>query len=251
MAEVRQLAERAKVAARFVARLDRRAKDRALTLIAERLRAGAPAIQAPNARDIERARAAGLTVAMVDRLDMGPKVVEATARGVEHIAGLDDPIGSRSGMHRLANGLLVGRQRLPLGVIAMVYESRPNVTVDAAALCLKAGNAVLLRGGKEASETNAALGELLRSALSDCGLPPDAIVIVPPDSRENIKELVSLSVLVEFALPRGGEGLIVRGRKRAGAGRPALQGSLPSVSRRRVRRGDGRSAHPEWQGAAV
>lgn len=208
MAEVRQLAERAKAAARTVGRLDRGTKDRALRRIAERLRASASALQAPNARDMERARAQGLTAAMVDRLDLGSKVVESTARGVEHIAELPDPVGSRSGMSRLANGLLIGRQRLPLGVIAMVYESRPNVTVDAAALCLKAGNAVLLRGGKEAAETNAALGELLRSALSDCGVPPDAIVVVPPESRENIKELVSLSGLVDLAIPRGGEGLI-------------------------------------------
>jgi glutamate-5-semialdehyde dehydrogenase len=206
--DVRQLAERAKAAARTVGRLDRGAKDRALHRIAERLRTGASTLQAPNARDVERARAAGLSASMVDRLDMGPKVVEATARGVEHIASLDDPIGSRSGMRRLSNGLLVGRQRLPLGVIAMVYESRPNVTIDAAALCLKSGNAVLLRGGKEASETNAALGELLRSALSDSGLPPDAVIVVPADSRENIKELISLSGLVDLVIPRGGEGLI-------------------------------------------
>jgi glutamate-5-semialdehyde dehydrogenase len=206
--DVRQLAERAKVAARIVGRLDRSAKDRALHRIAERLRAGGSTIQGPNARDVERARGAGLSAAMVDRLDMGPKAIETTARGVEHIAGLDDPIGSRSAMHRLPNGLLVGRQRLPLGVIAMVYESRPNVTVDAAALCLKSGNAVLLRGGKEASETNVALGELLRSALSDSGLPPDAVIVVPADSRENIKELISLSGLVDLVIPRGGEGLI-------------------------------------------
>lgn len=208
MPDVRQLAERAKVAARIVGRLDRSAKDRALLRIAERLRGGASAIQGPNACDVQRSQAAGLSTAMVDRLDMGPKTIEATARGVEHIASLEDPIGSRSGMHRLSNGLLVGRQRLPLGVIAMVYESRPNVTVDAAALCLKSGNAVLLRGGKEASETNAALGELLRSSLSDCGLPPDAVIVVPADNRENIKELITLSGLVDLVIPRGGEGLI-------------------------------------------
>jgi glutamate-5-semialdehyde dehydrogenase len=206
--DVRQLAERARAASRKVGRVDRGTKDRVLRLVAERLRAGASAIQAENARDIERARAAGLSSAMVDRLDMGPKVVESTARAVEHIATLADPVGSRSGMHRLSNGLLVGRQRLPLGVIAMIYESRPNVTVDAAALCLKAGNAVLLRGGKEAAETNRALGELLRSALSECGLPADGIVIVPPDSRDNIKELIGLSGLVDLVIPRGGEGLI-------------------------------------------
>lgn len=208
MVDVRQLAERAKVAARKVGRLDRGAKDRALHRIAERLRTESASIQMANARDVERARAAGLSSAMLDRLDMSPKVSEGAAKGVEHIAGLDDPVGARSGMRRLENGLLVGRQRLPLGVIAMVYESRPNVTVDAAALCLKAGNAALLRGGKEASETNAALGELLRASLTDCGLPADAVVVVPADNRENIKELIGLSGLVDLVIPRGGEGLI-------------------------------------------
>lgn len=208
MADVRQLAERAKVAARKVGRLDRKTKDGALLRVAERLRAEVPAIQTANLRDVEKARATGSAAAMVDRLDMGPKIVELTAKGVEHIVGLPDPVGSRSEMHRLSNGLLVGRQRLPLGVIAMVYESRPNVTVDAAALCLKAGNAVLLRGGKEASETNAALGDILRAALSDTGVPPDAVVVVPADSRETIKELIGLSGLVDLVIPRGGEGLI-------------------------------------------
>ena len=167
-----------------------------------------PVISEANARDIERARAAGLSGAMIDRLDMGPKAVEATALGVEHVVRLADPVGSRGGMQRLENGLLIGRQRLPLGVIAMVYEARPNVTVDAAVLCLKAGNAVLLRGGKEAAETNAALGGILRTALEECGLPADSVGIVPATDREGIKELVGLTGLIDLAIPRGGEGLI-------------------------------------------
>jgi len=145
---------------------------------------------------------------MVDRLDMGPKTVEATAAGVEYVVSLPDPVGSRSEMRRLPNGLLAGKQRLPLGVIGMVYEARPNVTVDAAALCLKAGNAVLLRGGKEAAETNAVLGSIVRRALSDSGLPEDAVAIVPATDREGIKEMIGLSGLIDLVIPRGGEGLI-------------------------------------------
>src|SRR5512141_3373603 len=121
--------------------------------------------------------AARLAPAMLDRLDMGPKVVESTARGVEHVVSLPDPVGSRRGMQRLKNGLLVGQQRIPLGVVALIYESRPNVTVDAAALCLKSGNAVLLRGGKEAARSNAALGALVRDAVASTGLPADAVQI--------------------------------------------------------------------------
>lgn len=208
MTDVRQLAERARAASRRLGRLDRRAKDQALLRVARLLRESTQAIRTANARDVERARASGLSGAMVDRLDMGPKAVEATAAGVEHIVALPDPVGSRSGMQRLENGLLIGRQRLPLGVIGMVYEARPNVTVDAAALCLKAGNAVLLRGGKEAQETNAVLGELLRRALSESGLPEDAVGIVPATDREGIKELVGLTGLIDLVIPRGGEGLI-------------------------------------------
>jgi glutamate-5-semialdehyde dehydrogenase len=206
--DVRQLAERARAASRKLGRLDRAAKDRALSATARLLRAEEGAIVAANARDVERARAAGLTGAMVDRLDMGPKTIAATAAGVEHVVSLADPVGSRSGMQRLQNGLLVGRQRLPLGVVAMVYEARPSVTIDAAVLCLKAGNAVLLRGGKEAADTNRVLGGVLRRALVETGLPEDAVGIVEPTDREGIREMVSLSGLIDLVIPRGGEGLI-------------------------------------------
>lgn len=208
MVTVREQAERARAASRFLGRLDRRQKDAALRAVASRLREGASRIAGPNARDVERATASGLSSAMIDRLKMTPKVIESTAQGVEHVASLPDPVGSRAGMQRLESGLLVGRQRLPLGVIGMVYESRPNVTVDAAALCLKAGNAVVLRGGKEAAETNAALGEMLRDALAETGLPADAVQIVPATDREGIKEMLGLTGLLDLVIPRGGEGLI-------------------------------------------
>jgi glutamate-5-semialdehyde dehydrogenase len=205
---VKQLAERAKTASRKLGRLERRAKDSGLVAIAKHLRAGKARIAEANAHDLEKARASGLSSAMIDRLVMGEKQVEATAAGVEYVRGLPDPVGSRSGMQRLENGLLVGKQRLPLGVIGMIYEARPNVTVDAAALCLKAGNAVLLRGGKEASETNAVLGVILREALGEAGLPAEAIQIVPATDREGITEMIALTGLIDLVIPRGGEGLI-------------------------------------------
>lgn len=206
--EMRQQAERAQRAKRALARLDRGAKDAALSAIAEALRAATSRIADANARDVERARASGLSGALLGRLDMGPEAVEATARAVLDVRLLDDPVGSRGPARRLPNGLLISRQRLPLGVVAMIYESRPNVTVDAASLCFKSGNAVLLRGGKEAAETNAVLGDVLRGALSARGLPEDAVQIVPPTDRDGIRELVSLTGLIDLCIPRGGEGLI-------------------------------------------
>jgi glutamate-5-semialdehyde dehydrogenase len=205
---VREQALEARKAARRLAPLARTQKDTALASIAQRLRERVDVIGEANAVDIEKARAAGLSDAMIDRLGMGPTAVEATAKGVEEIARLPDPVGSRSGMTRLSNGLQIGRERLPLGVVAMIYESRPNVTVDAAALCLKSGNAVLLRGGKEAAQTNAILGEVIREALATTAVPSDAVQIVPATDREGVRELLSLSDLVDLAIPRGGPGLI-------------------------------------------
>jgi glutamate-5-semialdehyde dehydrogenase len=206
--EIRLLGERARRASRELAKLTRAAKDGALHAIAARLRSASGEIAQVNARDVEAARTAGLAESLVERLGMGADVTESTARGVEYVASLPDPVGSRGEMRKLPNGLLVGQQRLPLGVIAMVYESRPNVTVDSAALCLKSGNAVLLRGGKEARETNALLGKLLRETLTAEGLPADAIQIVPAQDRDSIRELIGLAGLVDLAIPRGGEGLI-------------------------------------------
>jgi glutamate-5-semialdehyde dehydrogenase len=188
--------------------LDRAAKDTALLAAAAALRAHKERVFIANRSDIEAARSSGLPEPMLDRLRMDDKVLEATARGVEFIVSLPDPVGSRSDMHRLASGVLAGRERIPLGVIAMVYESRPNVTVDAAALCLKAGNAVLLRGGKEALHTNRVLGEILQEALAGTRVPSQAVQIVPASDREGIRELLSLDDLIDLAIPRGGEGLI-------------------------------------------
>ncbi|HLV67853.1 MAG TPA: glutamate-5-semialdehyde dehydrogenase [Polyangiaceae bacterium] len=203
-----ELAEGARRAARVLRTLSRGQKDRALECIAARLREQAGAIAEHNARDLESARAAGLSAALLDRLRMDPKITEATARGVEQVRALPDPVGSQSAMERRPNGLLVGRERVPLGVIAMIYESRPNVTVDAAALCLKSGNAVLLRGGKEAASTNAVLGSILGDALVQAGLPREAVQIVPAGDRESVRELLGLNGLIDLVIPRGGEGLV-------------------------------------------
>ncbi len=209
---LRETCARARRAARSLAPLGRAAKDRALHAIAERLRAAASDPSSPvltaNAEDIRAARAAGLSDALVDRLVLDPKRLEAIAKAVIEIAAFEDPIGEVIGMRRRPNGILAGQVRIPLGVIAMIYESRPNVTVDAAALCLKSGNATLLRGGKEAARSNAALGDLVRTAIREAGLPEDAVQIIPPLGREETRTLVGLTGLIDLVIPRGGEGLI-------------------------------------------
>ena len=210
---IRALCERSRAAARALASARRAEKDRALRAIAERLRASAAegkasAILAANAEDVAAARAEGLSEAMVDRLALDPKRLEAIADAVMEVVAFDDPVGEVIGMKSRPNGLSVGQVRVPLGVIAMIYEARPNVTVDAAALCLKSGNAALLRGGKEAARSNAALAALVREAVSSAGLPADAVQIAPPGDREAMKALIGMSGLIDLVIPRGGEGLI-------------------------------------------
>jgi glutamate-5-semialdehyde dehydrogenase len=205
---LRELATRAKSAARRLAALDRAVKDKALSAVAAALRSKSAEIFRANELDLAAARTAGMSEALVDRLRFDQKALESTAKGVEYVMTLPDPVGSQSSLERLPSGILAGRQRVPLGVIAIVYESRPNVTIDAASLTLKSGNAALLRGGKEAAHTNRALGEVLGGALESAGLPRDAVVIVPPGDRDGVRELVQLSGLVDLAIPRGGEGLI-------------------------------------------
>jgi glutamate-5-semialdehyde dehydrogenase len=208
VSSVRDQAIRARAVKKALALAPRKQKDQALFEVAARLRAAVSAIGDANARDLDAAAAAGLAPAMLDRLRMDAKVVEATALAVEHIVTLPDPVGSRGPMQRLPSGLLAGKERLPLGVIGIVYESRPNVTIDAAVLCIKSGNAVLLRGGKEAAHTNAVLGRILQEALEAAHLPADTVQIIPPGDRESVRELVTLTGLVDLAIPRGGEGLV-------------------------------------------
>jgi glutamate-5-semialdehyde dehydrogenase len=208
VSSVREQASRARAVKKALALAPRQQKDQALREIAERLRAATAAIGDANARDLEAGSSSGLGPAMLDRLRMDARVVESTARAVEHIVTLPDPVGSRSPMQTLPSGIRVARERLPLGVIAIIYESRPNVTIDAAVLCLKAGNAVLLRGGKEAANTNVVLGRILQEALEAAKLPRDAVQIVPPGDRESVREMVGLTGLLDLVIPRGGEGLV-------------------------------------------
>jgi glutamate-5-semialdehyde dehydrogenase len=213
ISQLSDLCDRARVAAHLLAPAARAEKDAALTVIASALDIEADSpdsspVLAANARDVRAARDAGIEEGLVDRLVLDPTRLRAMAEAVRSIASFDDPIGSVVGMTRRPNGLVVGRVRIPLGVIVMIYEARPNVTVDSAALALKSGNVVLLRGGKEARESNAALGELVRRSIKAAGLPEDAVQIVPPGDREEIKHLVQMTGKVDLVIPRGGEALI-------------------------------------------
>lgn len=205
--------QRARQASRILARLSRAEKDRALRIIADRLRSACvpgrrSELLEANAQDVAAARESGMDPALVDRLLLDESRIGSMATAVLDIAAFDDPVGEVVGLKRRPNGLLVGQVRVPLGVVAMIYESRPNVTVDAAALCLKSGNAVILRGGKEAARSNEALGALVRDAVAFAGLPADSVQVIQPLGRVETKILVGLSGMIDLVIPRGGEGLI-------------------------------------------
>jgi glutamate-5-semialdehyde dehydrogenase len=208
MQPISALCRRARSAARALAPRDRSAKDAALRLIAEGLRARAGEVLAASARDVEDARTRGTSGALLDRLALDARRVEAMATAVEAVAGLDDPVGRVLTESVRSNGLRVRRVSVPLGVIAMIYEARPNVTAEAAALCLKAGNAVVLRGGSEAARSNAAIVAVVCDALERAGLPRDAVSALPPGDREAIRVLVQQADTVDLVIPRGGEALI-------------------------------------------
>ncbi len=205
---VEEMCKNAREAARRLATASTEAKNRALTRMAEEIEARQQAITRANARDLEAARQAGLSAAMIDRLTLSPAVLASMAQGLREVAALPDPVGEVTGMWRRPNGLLVGRMRIPLGVIGFIYESRPNVTTDAAGLCLKSGNAVVLKGGKEAIHSNLALAEIIRDVLQETGLPPAAVQVVPTTDRAATAALLKLDELVDVIIPRGGEGLI-------------------------------------------
>ena len=207
-AMVRNLALEAKAAARQVGNLSRPVKDRVILRIAELLEERRPAIQAENRRDLEAARAQNYPSAFIDRLTLSDQVIASMIKGLKEVAALPDPVGAVTGMWLRPNGLKVGRQRIPLGVIGFIYESRPNVTVDAAALCLKSGNAVILKGGKESIHSNLALAELMQEALEEAGAPLAAVQVIPSIAREATLELLKQDELVDLIIPRGGEGLI-------------------------------------------
>lgn len=205
---MRAFAQRAKAASRVLAVATTAQKNRALELLAAGLRARTADILEVNAKDLADAKAAGKNAAFLDRLLLDPARVEAMAKAVEAIAALEDPVGEVTASWRRPNGLEVRKVRLPLGVVLMIYEARPNVTSDAAALCLKSGNVALLRGGSESFRSNQAIARSLAAALSGAGLPEDAALLVPDTSRESMLALLTLDGLVDLAIPRGGEGLI-------------------------------------------
>jgi len=205
---IEDMAKEAKAASRQLRRVGRAQKDSTLELLAGKLIDLQANIIKENEKDLTQARKAGLSAAMIDRLTMDYKVIRGMADGLREVASLSDPVGEVSGMWKRPNGLLVGRVRIPLGVIGFIYESRPNVTVDAAALCLKSGNAVILKGGSEAIHSNLILSDLLEQALVESGLPPKSIQVIPTTDREAVKILIGLDDYIDTIIPRGGEGLI-------------------------------------------
>ena len=202
------LARETKGSARQVANLSTTVKNRVLLAMAAALLERKDYIQAQNELDLAAGREKGLSAAMLDRLALSDKVIEAMVTGLREVAALPDPVGEISELQRRPSGIMVGRMRIPLGVIGMIYESRPNVTVDAAALCLKAGNAVLLRGGSEALHSNLALAQVLRDCLAAEQLDPAAIQVIPVTDREAVTCMLRLEEQIDLIIPRGGEGLI-------------------------------------------
>ncbi|MFA5193974.1 MAG: glutamate-5-semialdehyde dehydrogenase [Verrucomicrobiia bacterium] len=206
--EIRLLGEQARGAAHRLAVLTTTQKNECLSAMADGLIAGRDIIQKANAQDLVAGRAAGLSAALLDRLALNDKRIEAMARGLREVAALPDPVGRVLENRARPNGLRLQKVAVPIGVIAFIYESRPNVTADAAGLCLKAGNAVILRGGKEAIQSNRAIASVLLDSGSRAGLPAHAVQLVQTTDREAVRELVQLTGLVDVVIPRGGETLI-------------------------------------------
>jgi glutamate-5-semialdehyde dehydrogenase len=203
-----QLGKAAKSAARRLALLSSEKKNHALHIMAQRLEAQNDFLIDENQKDLESAKQAGIPGAVLDRIALTPNRVQAMAQGLREVAALPDPVREIVKMWRRPNGLQVGRMRIPLGVIAMIYEARPNVTADAAALCLKSGNAVILRGGSEAHHSNQAIGRVLQSACAETLVPENAIQVVQSKDRALIHELLQLESYIDLIIPRGGEELI-------------------------------------------
>ncbi|MBN1625323.1 MAG: glutamate-5-semialdehyde dehydrogenase [Deltaproteobacteria bacterium] len=205
---VTEMGQAAKEASRILRKTERSAKDKALLMTADRLLERKEEIQKENRKDLSLAREQGLSSAMIDRLTLDDKTLKSMAEGMREVAGLPDPVGEVTGMWKRPTGLTVGRVRIPLGVIGFIYESRPNVTVDAAALCLKSGNSVILKGGSEAINSNMILEKILKDALLEAGLPEKAVQVVPTTDRDAVRVLLGLDRYVDIIIPRGGEGLI-------------------------------------------
>jgi glutamate-5-semialdehyde dehydrogenase len=200
----------AKTASAHMARATSNDKSNALRTLARLLRDNTASLQADNAKDLQRAVAAGLAAPMVDRLKLTPQVLDVCAQGCEQLATMPDIIGDIVGMKQQPSGIRVGQMRVPIGVFGMIYESRPNVTIEAASLSIKSGNACILRGGSEAIDSNRALAALVRQALRETGLPEDAVQLVPTTDREAVGQLITMPQYVDVIIPRGGKGLIER-----------------------------------------
>jgi glutamate-5-semialdehyde dehydrogenase len=205
-----EVGQRARTASRAMAKASTAAKNQALLLIAAAIVREADALRAANKQDLDAARANGLEPAMIDRLTLSDKAIATMAEGLQQIAKLPDPIGGISNMKYLPSGIQVGQMRVPLGVIGIIYEARPNVTVDAAGLCIKSGNATILRGGSEAIHCNQALAKLVKEGLKGAGLPEDAAQVIETTDRAAVGALITMPEYVDVIVPRGGKGLIAR-----------------------------------------
>ncbi len=208
MEYLEQLGKRAKEASRVLGKLSQPEKNKGLLEAAKALKEQQQFLLDANEQDVNRAKANGMKEALVDRLKLTKERIEAMAEGLEQIVGLEDPIGEVISMKKRPNGLLIGEKRVPLGVVGIIYESRPNVTADAFGLCFKTGNSVILRGGSDALHSNQAIVKVLREALKACELPEDSILLVEDTDRETVKQLMRLNQYIDVLIPRGGAGLI-------------------------------------------
>ncbi len=207
---MQDIGKRAREASRAMARASAEQKNQALLHIAKLVRQKTSEIQKVNQVDVDRAKNAGQDAAFIDRLTMTPKTIETMALGLEQIVTLEDPIGKISALKKQASGIELGQMRVPLGVIGIIYESRPNVTIDAAALCLKSGNAVILRGGSEAIDSNTLLAQIIQEGLAEAGLPKDAVQVVSTTDRTAVGEMITMTQYIDVIVPRGGKSLIAR-----------------------------------------
>jgi glutamate-5-semialdehyde dehydrogenase len=206
--DILTIARKARQASRKLAVLGSSEKDAVLRKMADALRSNASTIKEKNAVDVQKAKDGGLAASMIDRLTLTDRVIDGMAAALIEIAEMPDPVGTITNMTTRPNGLMVGRMRIPLGVVAMIYESRPNVTSDAAGLCVKSGNAVILRGGSEAFNSNLAIAGILKDVLEEAGISGDAIGFIPVTDRAAINEMLRLEDFIDVVIPRGGEGLI-------------------------------------------
>ncbi|EKU83578.1 glutamate-5-semialdehyde dehydrogenase [Massilia sp. UYP32] len=209
-AHMHQLGRQARIASRAMARADTATRNRALELIATAIERDAGLLRAANQKDLDAAQAAGLAPALMDRLALSDGAIATMVAGLRQIATLPDPVGEISNMKVRPSGIQVGQMRVPLGVIGIIYEARPNVTVDAAGLCIKSGNAAILRGGSEAIHCNRALAKLVAEGLAGAGLPQDAVQVVDTTDRAAVGALITMPEYVDVIVPRGGKGLIAR-----------------------------------------